>query len=494
MSTSETENSHSSGKNSSILKRFCGFIGLAFLLVTGGIIFNCTFLHRENEKIIDQYGQMAQMHSDKLIRMHERDFGNVSTILQKDEKQLPEPTITDKKLQQSIACDTAVLRYETALMIDRTENLIRTHLNAVEANYNHILIWVGVLTLLFLVFSFFGLFKIEETIKRAKDTLEEAEKTAREILKDVQDEAGQTIDSLKKNSNAAIENLKKESEKALKELNLKFESAVEIFKLQQQLSDAKQFYNDKEYDKAIDAFNELIKAITKSSNKSDEIKYLLANAYNGRGIVYDEIKNNEEAIKDYNKAIEINPKYTQAYNNRGNTYGNLKKYDEAIKDYDKAIEIDPKYAQAYCNRGTAYNGLRKYEEAIKDYDKAIEIGPKYALTYCNRGAAYNDLGKYEEAIKDYNKAIEIDPKYAFAYFNKALLLFAVAMGNKFLEIGRESVEQCYQEALQDVDKGLELTPDDEKAIKLKKNIETELKKLSKNSAPNSKNTKSKPKK
>ena len=58
---------------------------------------------------------------------------------------------------------------------------------------------------------------------------------------------------------------------------------------------------------------------------------------------------------------------------------NLKQYNEAIKDYNQAIELDPKHANAYYNRGIAKALLKQYDEAIKDYNQAIELNPSMRM-------------------------------------------------------------------------------------------------------------------
>ena len=62
----------------------------------------------------------------------------------------------------------------------------------------------------------------------------------------------------------------------------------------------------------------------------------------------------DQAIASYSKAIELDPKYENAYNNRGLAYDDQGKFDQAIADYSMAIELDPKYIDAYYNRGIAY--------------------------------------------------------------------------------------------------------------------------------------------
>ncbi|MEN6321237.1 MAG: tetratricopeptide repeat protein [Syntrophaceae bacterium] len=150
--------------------------------------------------------------------------------------------------------------------------------------------------------------------------------------------------------------------------------------------------------------------------------------------------NKRGAIAEFSKAIELNPKYAEAYNGRGTLYNQLGKYDQAIDDFDKAMEINPKYAEAYnnqgcshstlemnpkiasCyyNRGIAYGKRGNYNQAVKDYSRAIELNPKFTEAYTNRGIANDNLSDYNQAIKDYSRAIEINPKNATPYYNRGI--------------------------------------------------------------------------
>ena len=56
-------------------------------------------------------------------------------------------------------------------------------------------------------------------------------------------------------------------------------------------------------------------------------------------------------LEFYTKALEINPNYTDALINRGLVYNELGEFDNSIKDYNKAIELDSKCALAFNNRG-----------------------------------------------------------------------------------------------------------------------------------------------
>ena len=57
----------------------------------------------------------------------------------------------------------------------------------------------------------------------------------------------------------------------------------------------------------------------------------------------------QEALECYTKAIEIDSKYS----NRSLMYYNLKDYDNAIKDADVAILLKPNHSKAYLRKGNA---------------------------------------------------------------------------------------------------------------------------------------------
>ena len=52
----------------------------------------------------------------------------------------------------------------------------------------------------------------------------------------------------------------------------------------------------------------------------------------------------------YQKAINIDPSFASAYNGFGIVYNNLKEYNNAILYYKKAIDIDPSFASLLVSK------------------------------------------------------------------------------------------------------------------------------------------------
>ena len=77
-------------------------------------------------------------------------------------------------------------------------NLVALHVDKIDNDYSQIGIWGGILSIIFLIFGFFAIFKIEETKAEAKSTLEDVknqkEKASAEI-KELQEQAAQVNES-----------------------------------------------------------------------------------------------------------------------------------------------------------------------------------------------------------------------------------------------------------------------------------------------------------
>lgn len=84
--------------------------------------------------------------------------------------------------------DSLYLNAERVLLEKQIRSLIELHLNKIEHEYSNLTIWAAILTILFLVFSFYSIYKMDELIQRGN-----------EGVKDIR--------SLKKASEKVIENL-----------------------------------------------------------------------------------------------------------------------------------------------------------------------------------------------------------------------------------------------------------------------------------------------
>ena len=179
-------------------------------------------------------------------------------------------------------------------------------------------------------------------------------------------------------------------------------------------------------------------------NKAINLKLKPAKIYFRRGLAYMRIEENKLAKQDYDEAIRLKPDSAEAYTNRAVILGRQGKHDRVMQDLNMVIEINPKSAIPYNNRGNAYARNRKYDLAIEDYNNAIEINPNDAAAYNNRGYVYRKIKNYNFAIRDLNKAIELNPNYAVAYNNRGLAYEAKGEPEKAIADSAEAKRLGYK--------------------------------------------------
>jgi len=168
-----------------------------------------------------------------------------------------------------------------------------------------------------------------------------------------------------------------------------------------------------------------------------------ANTYNNLAMVYEKLNDLEKAILAYKKAISIDPKFSKAINNLAVVLYKQKKYEQSVDLFKLALKVDPEYYEVYSNLGAALNKANRYDEAIEVLQKAIKHNPKHGGAYTNLGNVYNKIYEYKKAVKMHQKSIELEPNGSNAYSN---------IGTSYKNLGQMS------KAIESYKKAIELEP------------------------------------
>ena len=201
-----------------------------------------------------------------------------------------------------------------------------------------------------------------------------------------------------------------------------------------------EYYGNKEYEVALEFYNQAIELDPKSSQ-----------AFHNKSIALGELGRLKEALTAYDQAIRLDPKDSYALLMKGNALNNLSRYEEAIQIYDEALRIYPNSFESYYfvfGKIYALDKLDRYEEVIQAYDKILPI-PENIKPEVVASADYSyinallKLGRYEEALRVYDKATWINPTNSQAFYNKGITLE---------KLGR------YEEALQEYRNAYTLEP------------------------------------
>ncbi|MCX5830998.1 MAG: tetratricopeptide repeat protein [Deltaproteobacteria bacterium] len=118
----------------------------------------------------------------------------------------------------------------------------------------------------------------------------------------------------------------------------------------------------------------------KDYQKTIEITPANPNVYHSRGYAYFLRKKYDDALRDMNKALDLNkdpvtPLFSPvtALYLRGLVCNQLKDHEGAIRDFSKVIEFEADNAGAYYQRSLSYKQIGKADESASDLKKAAQF-------------------------------------------------------------------------------------------------------------------------
>lgn len=103
--------------------------------------------------------------------------------------------------------DSLLLSTERQLLEGQTQKMLDLHLNKIEHEYSNITMWAAILTILFLVFSFYSIFKIDELVQQGNEGLRD--------IRQLYADGKADIDTIKKAGNSMLDDYKLELDKTV---------------------------------------------------------------------------------------------------------------------------------------------------------------------------------------------------------------------------------------------------------------------------------------
>jgi tetratricopeptide (TPR) repeat protein len=200
-----------------------------------------------------------------------------------------------------------------------------------------------------------------------------------------------------------------------------------------------------------EAIQHLEKAISYETNKEAQGSY-----FDMMGVCYEQLGNDQEALRAYKSALELRPNSTSARLSLSNIYEKNGDFDEAIRLKEEAIKLAPKpsvslswqLAISYFSRARAKNLDADYEKAISLLDEALRTNQSFWFAYLTLGNVYKFYkgGAYaDKALANYQlaeKYVPEDPSVKFM------------IGDLFY-----SVKNNYAAAVDYIEQAIKLKPD-----------------------------------
>ena len=157
---------------------------------------------------------------------------------------------------------------------------------------------------------------------------------------------------------------------------------------------ALKFYNDKEYEKAIDIFSSLL--------ETDEDN---AEIYNNIATCHMQLGDYEKAEKNYLKAQSLNPKIPQVYVNLADIYFKQNDIDSGIQLVSQGIYELPENMVLRHYLARFYMEDARLDLAIDELYKILDEQPDNYDAYYDLAKVNFELGNYDVAIENFENVL-----------------------------------------------------------------------------------------
>jgi tetratricopeptide (TPR) repeat protein len=135
----------------------------------------------------------------------------------------------------------------------------------------------------------------------------------------------------------------------------------------------------------------------------------------------------KEAAKHYLRCLELNPDYAEAWKNSGTLFLQNGERDKAMECFDMALHYKPNLVEAHLSKATAFLlFFERADEAIRCFELAYKISPELDRRWKHGrywfSKALMDEGRDEEALNQVENGLLLRPDDTYLLNQKAVAL------------------------------------------------------------------------
>ena len=167
-------------------------------------------------------------------------------------------------------------------------------------------------------------------------------------------------------------------------------------------------------------------------------------AYAGMGVVYGNLRQEEEAEGSYQKALQHLDRMSERerYRTLGGYYLLVShNYEKAIENYETLVELFPADGGGHSNLAFAYLSMRDFDKAVVSGGEAVALDPNNVIKRMNYAMYAMYAGDFETSMEESRKVLEQNPAFGYAWFTLGRSAMAVddvaAARNAFNTLGSE---------------------------------------------------------
>lgn len=132
------------------------------------------------------------------------------------------------------------------------------------------------------------------------------------------------------------------------------------------------------------------------------------------------------ALEEFELAAQINPFYAPAYNGLGLVYGTLREDEKADTAFRKALQLDPKSSETRNNYGSFLCARNRIDESIIQFTEAVK-NPLYVtpgVAYMNAGTCLLRKKDIKQAELYLQHALQLQPQLFQAGYQLAVIAYS----------------------------------------------------------------------
>lgn len=142
--------------------------------------------------------------------------------------------------------------------------------------------------------------------------------------------------------------------------------------------------------------------------------------YQNLGVLYQEMKEDENAKRAWEKGLSLNPQSSGILYNLAMLYSRKKDFPKAKKYFQQAIDINPDFFALHFGLGSVFEEEGNITAAIKAYEKAASLRPNFPDVHYRLGTLYAQK-ENPRALWHFKEAIRLNSNFAEAHNNLAVL-------------------------------------------------------------------------
>ena len=168
------------------------------------------------------------------------------------------------------------------------------------------------------------------------------------------------------------------------------------------------------------------------------------NNYGLKADIYDDMGNEEEAIRFYQKVLDLDSGYAVSYHNIAVIYHKRGEDAKALPYIDQAIQLAPYTIESYVLRASIYGSMENLAKELENYNQALALDSRHYDALAGKAMVENQIGRYQEAFQDASQAISIRPEKFDGYAFRAFAEVFLGGRRKALEDVEQAIRYCQE--------------------------------------------------